>query len=287
MSWYIYSILAALCFSGMILSVRKLTDKGFSSKQILFFLCGLVFFGFLLVNIFSFGNIWRADNFPVFLIIMIIVGIFGAIGNWADFEGVKRAPNPGYPVAIRNTTILPVTLLSVILFNSELNLFKFLGAIAIILGIISLILEKNSSVEEKTKSSSWHLFPFIALLGFTIAALGIKKATLIPFVSSKEINLLTFLLNFIFFALISQKELKNYFSDKLRLKRFLPLVFLASAISFLGNLLAIKGLALAPNPGYHEAIKNTHLLFITLISVKLFSVKLDKFKILGVILISL
>lgn len=285
MAWYIYSILGAVCFSGMILSVRKLTNRGFSSKQVLFFLCGFVFLGFLALNIFSPSNLWHSDKLPYFFAIMLAVGIFSSFANWADFEGVKKAPNPGYPVAIRNATILPVVLLSVLFFNSELTLLKFFGVMLIILGIISLVLEKNKISDTTVKSSPWRLFPFIALLGSTIAVLGIKQATLIPFVSSKEVNLFTFLLNFIFFTLVSHKELKNYFSDKNKLKSFLPFVILVAAFSFVGNLLAIKGLSIAPNPGYHEAIKNTHMLFTTLLSIKLFSLKVNKFKILGVILI--
>lgn len=287
MAWYIYSILAALSFSGMILSVRILTDKGFSSKQILFFLCGFVFLGFLIVNLFFPGNVWSSDSFPLFLKVMVIAGIFAAIGNWADFEGVKRSPNPGYSMAIRNTAILPVTVLSAWLFSSDFNVFKFVGAITIILGITSLILKNKSSAEEKTKSSFWQLFALAALFAFTITILGIKKATLIPSVSLTEINLLIFAFNLLFFSFVCRKEFKSYFADKSKLKSFLPVVFLASAFSFFGNILAIKGLSAAPNPGYNEAIKNTNMLFTTILSVKLFSANLDKFKIFGVALITI
>lgn len=285
MPWFFYSILTSLSYVGMILSVRKLTNLGFSPRQILLFLTGFVFLGFAIINLVSLGDIWQSDKFLFFLLIMLVVGIFSVIGNWADFEGIKRAPNPGYSTAIRNTTILPVILFSVLIFGSEFSLLKLLGAILVMIGIALLVLEKKNYSEKKIKSSSWCLFAFLALFGFTIMTLAHKQGTLIPGVFSKEINLFMFGFNFLAFALLSRKELKSYFADKIKLKAFLPLVIVAAAFSFLANFLSITGLSLAPNPGYHDAIKNTNILLVTLLSIKLFSTGFKKYKILGVIAI--
>lgn len=285
MPWFFYSILTSLSFVGMILYIKKLTNLGFSSRQILFFLYIFTLSGFVAINIIFFGDVWQSDKLPSFLSVMLIAGFFAFLGNWADFEAIKRAPNAGYPVAVRNATILPVTILSVLAFGSTFNWFKLFGIFAILIGIILLTIGKKKHLGNLVKSSSWQLPALLALFSFTIMILAQKQATLIPNVSTIEINLSMSLINFLGFSFLCRKDLKNYFSDKTKLRAFLPLVFLAAVFSFLANFLSIKGLALASNPGYHEAIKNTNILFITLLSIKIFSVRLEKLKILGVLAI--
>jgi uncharacterized membrane protein len=73
------------------------------------------------------------------LLFIVLAGVFAAIGHWADFEAIKRAPNPGYHEAIRNTNILLVTLLSVPLFSARIDGFKLAGVVTILLGIILLV----------------------------------------------------------------------------------------------------------------------------------------------------
>jgi hypothetical protein len=82
---------------------------------------------------------------------------------------------------------------------------------------------------------------------------------------------------------ICRRDFKSYFRDKIRLKFFLPLAFACAFFAFGVNLLNVKGIELAPNPGYHEAIRSTNVLFITFFSIPLFSASMDKQKIIGVI----
>ena len=79
--------------------------------------------------------------------------------------------------------------------------------------------------------------------------------------------------------------MKSYFQDKVKLKFFLPVVFITALFGLAANLLSVKGLELAPNPGYHEALRNTNILFVTLLAIPLFSARFDKQKMLGVIII--
>lgn len=282
MSWYIYSILTSVCFTGMILLVRLLGNKGFSSRQTLLFLIGFVFFGFLVMNIGTFNEILRSDNFLAFIIIISIAGIFSVIGNIADFEAIKRAPNPGFPLAIRNSNIVLVALVSVLLFGSPFNIFKSAGVILVLFGIIMLVLEKNKSFDNNLMvySGHWRVLTFIAFVSFTIMVFSVKKATILGF-SSQAINFLIFGFNLVILSFVARKEFILCCRSGQNLKFFLPVVFSAAAFSFIGNFLSVKGLALSPNPGYHEAIKNTNLLFVTLLAIPLFSVKLDRKKILG------
>ncbi|MBI4101670.1 MAG: EamA family transporter [Candidatus Nealsonbacteria bacterium] len=286
MPWYFYSILSSLSLAGMVLLVRKLTVRGFSSKQILLFLCGFVFFGFLAENLVSPGPLWQSENVSSFLLVMLAAGFFAVIGNWANFESIKRASNPGYPAAIGYTTALPVLLFSVLFFQSELSILKFLGVGLVVLGIIFLVFDRKTNSDLGAKGFSWRFFAFLTLFSLTVVVMILKKATLFPAAGPKEINFLMFAVNLFGFSLLNLREFKGYFRAESKLKNFLPLVFLASVFSFLLNFLNIKGLTLAPNPGYHEAIKSANILFVTLLSLKLFSVRFEKIKILGIILIS-
>ena len=289
MPWYFYSFISSLSFAGMILCVRRLQDLGFSSKQILLFLAGFSFFGFALLNLISPGILWGSSDVWKFVFVMLFAGAFAVCGNWADFEGIRRAKNPGYAVAIRNTTILPVVFLSVLFFNSSLGTVELLAVVLILFGIYLLVFKRTS--EEKhsisEKGVHWYYFPFIALIAFTGLVLLLKRATLFPAASTKEINLILFGFNVIAFLFFSRNNMREYFTNLRTRKAFFLWVLAAAGFSFLGNYVSILALDAAPNAGYHEAIKNTNVLFVTLISILLIPRTFEKYKIFGVCLVTI
>jgi len=288
MHWYVYSILASFAFVGLYLCIRWLTTKGFAPKQILLFVIGFALLGFLGAAAPSLRKVVNSDQFLGFLAAGTFAGVFASIGHWADFEAIKRAPNPGYATSIRNCSILPVTIFSVFLFDSSFHFLKLFGALLILAGIIALVLERKTSSEEKESKqvtkNHWIPLAFIALAGYTFTIFGMKKATLLGF-APPEICLCIYIVNFIFFTVICRKELKSYFQDKAKLRFFLPVVFACACFAFIVNLLNVKGISLAPNPGYHDAIKNTNVIFVTLLAIPLFSASIDLQKIMGVIII--
>jgi hypothetical protein len=149
------------------------------------------------------------------------------------------------------------------------------------------VIQRKASSEEKrirhtAQKNYWVPLAFIALAGYTLTVFGMKKATLLGF-SPPEICLCIYIVNFLFFTFICRKDLRSYFQDKTKLRFFLPVVFSCAFFAFAVNLLNVKGIELAPNPGYHEAIRNTNVLFITFLAIPLFSASMDKQKILGVI----
>ncbi|MDP3990725.1 MAG: EamA family transporter [Candidatus Nealsonbacteria bacterium] len=287
MLWYLYSISASLLFTGMVLCTRYLGNKGFSAKQILLFLLGFAFLELLIINTGTLSNIWQSEQFPWFLVIITIAGIFAVIGNWADFTAVIKAPNPGFVGAIKTSNVLLITFAAVLIFGSSFSFIKLLGVLLIIAGLIALIVEKkNTSVQQAKKSflKRWEVLAVIGALSFTVMVLEVKKASQMGF-SSSQINLFLFAFNFLAFVLLCRKEIKNYFRDKLKLKVFLPIVFLAATFSVMANIFNVKGIAMAPNPGYHESIKNTQFLLTTLLSVPLLGAGLTKKKLLGVVMV--
>ena len=286
MRWYVYSILSSLSFVGLYLCIKWLTTKGFAPKQILLFMVGFALIGFFGATSPYLHSIVNSDRFFSFLGAATFAGIFASIGHWADFEAIGRAPNPGYATSIRNTSILPVTILSVIVFDSPFHLIRLVGIFLILTGIIALLIERKTESKEgengKQAKKSWVPRAFIALTCYTFSVLGIKKATLLGF-APPEICLIIYIINFIFFFVICRKELRSYFEDKIRLKFFLPIVFICAFFAFTVNLLNFKAISLAPNPGYHEAIRNTNVLFITLLAIPLFSASINKQKMIGIV----
>jgi len=287
MPWFAYSSLSACLFAAGYLCIRWLTDKGFAPKQIILFMAGFALLGFLGITIPSLPKVLSSDNFFGFLAAATFAGIFSSIGHWADFEAIKRAPNPGFATSIRNCNILPVTIISVILFNSQFHFGKLLGVFLILAGVIALVIQRQAasggkSIRNKGHRNYWVPLAFIALTAYTLMVFGIKKATLLGF-SPPEICLCIYIVNFIFFAFVCRRDFRSYFQDKTRLRFFLPLALACAFFAFGVNLLNVKGIELAPNPGYHEAIRSTNVLFVTFLAIPLFSASMDKQKIMGVI----
>jgi uncharacterized membrane protein len=248
---------------------------------------GFALMGFLGATAPSLSKVLSSEKFISFLAAGTFAGIFSSIGHWADFEAIKRAPNPGFSTSIRNSSILPVTIFSVVLFHSQFHVIKLVGVFLILAGTIALVIQRKASSEEKrirhtAQKNYWVPLAFIALAGYTLTVFGMKKATLLGF-SPPEICLCIYIVNFLFFTFICRKDLRSYFQDKTKLRFFLPVVFSCAFFAFAVNLLNVKGIELAPNPGYHEAIRNTNVLFITFLAIPLFSASMDKQKILGVI----
>jgi len=287
MPWYGYSILSATLFVGLYLGIRWLTDRGFSPRQILLFMVGFALMGFLAATAPDFPRIFSSENLPGFLAAGVFAGISSSVGHWADFEALRRAPNPGFSTSIRNSSILPVTVLSVFLFGSQFHPGKLLGALLILAGVMALVIQRQPDPGGKRArheggGNYWIPLAFIALTGYTLTVLGMKKAVLLGF-SPPEICLIIYLVNLIFFGFLCRRDFRGYFRDKARLRFFLPLALASAFFAFGVNLLNVKGIELAPNPGYHEAIRSTNVLFITFLAIPLFSASMDRQKILGVI----
>jgi multidrug transporter EmrE-like cation transporter len=119
---------------------------------------------------------------------------------------------------------------------------------------------------------------------YTLMVFGIKEVTLLGF-SAPEICLCIYIVNAAFFWAVCRKGVSGFVRDKARLRIFVPVTLACALFAVAVNLLNVKGLGLAPNPGYHEALRSTNLLFITLLAIPLFSASLDKQKLIGVVVI--
>lgn len=286
MPWYLYSISAALLYTVMVLFIRYLGNKGFSSKQILVFLLGFAFFEYLIFNIPTINAFLRSEYIWTFVLTMTIMGVFAVLGNLADFAAIVKAPNPGFAEAVKNTNVLITLFLSILLFKSSFSVEKFFGVIFMLIGITVLVVDKNNKNirfqnKENSLLNNWKILASIGAICSSIGILAIKRASQLGFLPI-QINLFSFGFTFLATALINLKEVKRSFEDKTKLKPFLLIVFIAATFSFLANILNTKGISIAPNIGYHELLRNSRILFTTLLSVPLLGAKLNKQKLLGV-----
>lgn len=289
MPWYIYSVTAALCFAGMMLCTRHLGNKGFSTKQILTFLLGFAFLGFLLLNFGALSSTAHLESFSLlFLVIMMIGALFSIIGNLALFTAVIKAPNPGFVGFIQSSNILLITLLSVLFFGSHLSWLKFLGAVIVMIGVTLLVVDRKKTahpadgIAADSGFLNWKVLAIVAAVAFSVLVLVQKQALQLGF-SSSQINLFIFGLNFATFLFLSRRELRSWFADTIRIKTLVAFTLLAGTFSLLANYVSVIGIGLAPNPGYSESIKYTKDVFITLLAVPLFHTSIDRRKTLGVI----
>lgn len=275
MPWYLYSILAMLSLSVMMLAIRKMREMGFTAKQINLFLFAIVSFGFLLLNINSLPQTISKVNFSQLLLFLLGGSLFAVFANLADMTAVGMAPNPGYSQAVKNTNVLPIAIIAVFLFHLDFTPVKFVGAVLVVIGIIFLIWKRKSERSFQVKSTSklpWWVFSLVAIACFTGLVLTIRHVSSLGF-SSKEINLFLFSFSLIGFILIGWKDLKGI-QKKEGFKLFFQIVFVASFFSLLANLLDVNAIKLAPNPGFAQAIKNTNIVVITIVSYFMFRLRM-------------
>jgi len=286
MEWYLYSVVAMLSFSVMMLIVKKVRDVGFSSMQVNIFLFGFVFAELSLLIGGSFSKVISSGNFWLFAILLVIAAMAAIFANLADFKAVGIAPNPGYSQAIKNSNILPITILSIFIFGLDFNLAKLVGAGLVVAGIGALVLAKNKSLKQCeliSKGRPWYFYSIATVIFFTVMILVLKKAALLGF-SSIEINFFLFGASLIGFLVLGYKEIKNTYSNK-QFFMFLGLIFLASVFSLIGNLSDVEAIRLAPNPGYAQAIKNANIVVITFLSAHFFSSDFTFAKVVGAIVV--
>lgn len=287
MQWYVYSIIAMVSFSAMMLTIRKIRDAGFSSMQANVFLFGFVLlgFGFLIGDELSQAlestNLWQA------LIFLAGASMCAIMANYADFKAVGLSPNPGYSQAIKNSNILSITIISVLVFNLSLDMPKIAGTLMIMAGICILVLfNQNSPKNEQRRENSrfpWYIYSFATVIFFTAMILILKKMTLTGF-SSIQINFFLFGFSFLGFVALGYREARSAFGNA-KFRMFLKLIFLASVFSLIGNYFDIEAIKLAPNPGYAQAIKNANVLMITMFSARFLSSEFSLRGIMGVAIV--
>jgi len=135
--WLVEAVVAMLCFAGMQLLFKRLTEIGLGSPVILVFVFG---FGALLYL----GHL-AVVRPPVAVggrtvALLAAAAALSYAGNLLMVRAVGRAPNPGYAVVVTGMQGLVVTLAAVALFGSDFTPTKGVGVALAVLGMALLAL---------------------------------------------------------------------------------------------------------------------------------------------------
>jgi len=71
---------------------------------------------------------------------VVAFGVLFFVGNLLFFEGLVRAPNAGYARAVMSVEVVLMTVLTALLFGSQLSWQAFLGVVIVVTGIITVSL---------------------------------------------------------------------------------------------------------------------------------------------------
>ena len=135
--WIIYSLCAALSFSGIFVIFKALELRSvstFVSLAWVFIVAALLYVG---------HNAYTKESLKVsgtVLYLVLAAGVLSYIGNAFQFRATALAPNPGYAIAVVSVQVVLVTVLSLFLFGSDFSTTKGLGVLLSLCGVILLSL---------------------------------------------------------------------------------------------------------------------------------------------------
>lgn len=131
--WAIWGAFSGVFFAGLAIATKVTFINGINPATttfLFFFVASILFFG-TAVKKGSFALPKKKTG------LLIIAGFFTALGNFALFYSYKYAPNLAYPIAISNSRVIILYLVSLILGSEKLELKRGIG---IFIAFISTIL---------------------------------------------------------------------------------------------------------------------------------------------------
>jgi len=138
-SWFVAALIGMFSFACMALTLKKLTYL-LPTPVILLYLFAFTSVLYLIFGIkrgFQFGISWQA------LGLLTLASVFAFIGNLADVEALKLAPNPGYASAVKAGQILVITFGAILLFPAQrLSVEGMCGVLLVFSGVVMLSLQR-------------------------------------------------------------------------------------------------------------------------------------------------
>lgn len=250
LGWKASSFLAAIAFAGMNLFYRAEMDRGVSGAAAL-----LAVFA---VSIPTLSLILWSKGYPILRSkaswsLIAALGFFCYASNVFKMRGLALAPNPGYAEAISGFEVLLLTIASVAVFNSELTRRKLSGVLLCMAGFATLADWKSFT----WIGQEWILFCLIAAVFQAIFSLVARRMSDLA-VGAVQMVILLHLSAGAFFGTHMWGM-----GDHIPLAWPLPILYLGAAIfAIVGTILQLRGLALAPNPGYSVAIVRSSALLV-------------------------
>jgi drug/metabolite transporter (DMT)-like permease len=135
MNWVLLSFIALTCFSIMVTLITMLSRGGLPVSFILFGLS-------VVLTIFYFIQTFITTKFGFAvdtktLLFLLIIGVLSGIGNWAQFQAARDAPNPGLAIAIVGMQAGLIAILAMFYLKDKITALQ---AVGIGVGIFAILL---------------------------------------------------------------------------------------------------------------------------------------------------
>ncbi len=276
MNWIITSLLMFTSSIFLYLLIRKIQILKISNEINTLFQFGIPCLIYLIFHIFLKINIFI--DIKLIILFSLAGFLFSYLGNKSSLIAIENAPNPGYSLIISKSYVVMTTFVSVIFFNSQLNI-KSLLAIFLIIIFSSLIM--ISGKIKSVHNLKWIIFSFGSFFAWGFLALFSK------YVSNLKVPVFTFL-----FYLTLTVSIFN--SIELKLKKInlrgillggekLLILFFIGIFGMLFNTFMQISYKYAPNPGYINAVNASSISLITLFSAFLFKDDFSLKKLIGIL----
>jgi len=134
MNWFYYSIFASIFLAVMFLLMKFLMNKGMSSTSVAFyqFVFSIIFLGAILF--YNSPKDFKINGF--FIVILVVVGLLNALGNFFLFKSISLVDNSGYAIAIANLNVVLILFSSIFLFGVKIDVLKIVGTLLVVSGVI-------------------------------------------------------------------------------------------------------------------------------------------------------
>lgn len=211
------------------------------------------------------------------LLIIILASIFFSyLGNKFSVLSIEYTPNPGYSLTLSKSYVVFTTLVSVLLFHSELSLKKAIGIILII--IFSALIMLSEKTAKKTVNKLW--LPLSIGSFFCWGLLSLSSKYLFN-QGVSPVVLLTYVVFVVSLLILLEMKMTKQSLSIIRNNSIIFILIGVLSASF--NLFMMQSIKTSPNVGYVNAINAASISAVTVFAVLLFKDDFSLRKFIGVI----
>lgn len=266
--WFLYIMGAVVFYAVGVLMMRRVLPIVGSLFATTTLISGLAVV-FLIYWLFTGASLPPLESIPLLLLVIV----FAALGNVADQESVKRAPNPGFPGAIKASQGLFIISLSLVVIPEvTFSIDAFMYSLFAIVGVIGIIYTGSARIADESpvkKSRTWQLFAGIATFSFVIIVVAFREIIERDYMD--PVTFLTFMWLGTALVLVLYSVLQNRIKIERPPRWFYGWMLVTILVYSFANIGEFVSNAISPNPGYTSAIKGSQIMLISLIAPLLFA----------------
>lgn len=146
-NWVFLSTVGLVSLSVMSILITSLARKGYPVSFVLLGL-GIILTIFYFFQTFVFLSYSPKISIGIVLI-LILIGILSAVGNWSIFQAANNAPNAGLAIAIgAGMQSALVAILAYIFLKDKLTSIQLIGLVLALISVFIINLGSNSGMEK-------------------------------------------------------------------------------------------------------------------------------------------